>query len=120
MAPASDHYPIYVNASPTPRPRASKRHFRYENAWHLEPGFKDLVTTSWQEYSTHTIIPKLASCAEDVSVWQKSYCNKLKNDIADCCKQLQETRLGSTGEEQVRMFELRKRMQRLLSQDDAY
>ena len=119
-APASDHYPIYVNVAPTPRPYVSKRHFRYENAWHLEPGFKDLVTNSWQEYSSHTIIPKLSSCAEDMSVWRKSHFHKLKTDIEDCPKQLQETQLGSSGEDQVRMFELRKRMQRLLSQDDAY
>ena len=110
VAPASEHYPIFVNVAPTPRPCAFKRYFRYENVWHLEPGFKDPVTNSWQEYSTHTIIPKLASCAEDMSVWKKSHCNKLKNDIADCCKQLQETQLGSSGEDQVCMFELRKRM----------
>jgi len=86
VAPASNHYLIYVNVAPTPRMRASKRHFRYENVWHLEPGFKELVTNSWQEYSTHNIIPKLASCAEDMSVWKKSHCHKLKIDIADCCK----------------------------------
>ncbi|XP_039687912.1 uncharacterized protein [Medicago truncatula] len=49
------------------------------------------------EYSTHTIIPKLSSCAEDMSVWKKSHCHKLKTDIEDCRKQLQETRLGSAG-----------------------
>jgi len=65
VALASDHYPIYVNVAPTPWPIVSKRHFRYENAWHLEPGFKDLVTNSWQEHSNHTIIPKLSSCAEE-------------------------------------------------------
>jgi hypothetical protein len=41
VAPASDHYPILLNCSPTPRPQVYKRNFRYENAWHLEPGFKD-------------------------------------------------------------------------------
>jgi len=120
VAPASDHYPIYLNVAPTPRPYASKHNFCYENVWHLEPGFKDRVTNSWQEHSTRNIISKLSSCAEDMSVRRKSYCHKLKIDIEDCRKQLQETRLGSSGEDQVRMFELRKRMQRLLSQDDAY
>jgi len=109
-----------VKVAPTPRPYASKRNFRYENVWHLEPGFKDLVTNSWQEHSIHNIIPKLSSCAEDITVWRKSHCHKLKVDIEDCRKQLQETRVGSSSEDQVRMFELRKRMQRLLSQDDAY
>jgi len=88
VAPASDHYPIYVNVAPSPRPYASKRNFQYENAWHLEPGFKDFVTNSWQEHSLNNIIPKLSSCVEDMSVWRKSHCHKLKIDIEDCRKQL--------------------------------
>ena len=120
VAPASDHYPILVNVAPTPRLQVHKRHFRCENAWHLEPGFKELVTNSWQDYSTSTLIPKLSSCAEDMWVWKKTHCHKLKTDIEACRQQLQETRLGATGEDQVRMLELRKRMQQLLSQDDAY
>jgi hypothetical protein len=120
VAPASDHYPIYVNLVPTPRTHTYKRNFNYENVWHLEPDFKELVTNSWQEHTTHTLISKLSSCAEDMSVWRKTHCHKLKKDIKECRKQLQETRLASCGEEQIRMFELRKRMQRLLSQDDAY
>jgi len=111
VAPASDHYPIHVTVAPTPRHYVSKRNFRYENAWHLEPGFQDFVTNSWQEHSLHNIIPKLSYCAEDMSVWRKSHCHKLKIDIEDCRKRLQETRVRSSGEDQVRMFELRKRMQ---------
>ena len=53
-------------------------------------------------------------------VWKKTHCHKLKKDIEVCRKQLQETRLGAIGEDQVHMLELRKRMQRLLSKDDAY
>jgi len=55
-----------------------------------------------------------------MSVWKKSHCHKLKNDIDDCRKQLQETRLGSSDEDQVHMFELTKRMQKLLSQAADY
>jgi hypothetical protein len=53
-------------------------------------------------------------------VWKKSHYHKLKKYIEDCSKQLQETRLVSPGQDQTRIFELRKRMMRLLSQDDAY
>ena len=120
VAPTFDHYPILVNIAPTPRTQIHKRHFRYENVWHLEPGFKDLVTNSWQEYSSSTLLPKLSSCAEDIWVWKKSHCHRLKKDIEACRQQLHETRLGASGEDQVRMLELRRRMQRLLSQDDAY
>ena len=115
VAPTYDHYPILLNQSPMPRPHHHQRHFHYENAWHLEPGFKELVTNSWQVYTTNAFIPKLSSCADDMSVWKKSHCHKIKSDIEDCRKQLQSTRLSSSGEDQVRMFEFRKRMHRLLS-----
>jgi len=65
-------------------------------------------------------MPKLSSCAEDIWMWKKHHCHKLKTDIEDCCKQMQDTRLQVSDEDQIRMIELRKRMQRLLSQEDAY
>jgi len=120
VAPASDHYPIWLECSPKPRPPQHKRHFRYENAWHLEPGFKELVTNSWQVHSTNTIILKLSSCAEDMSDWKKTHCHNLKRDIDNCRKEMHDTRLQVIGEDQFRMLELRNHMQRLLSQDDAY
>ncbi|XP_039687081.1 uncharacterized protein [Medicago truncatula] len=109
VEPASDHYPILT-----------RRNFRYKNAWHLEPGFKDMVTNSWQVYSHNSLIPKMSSCAEEMSVWSKAHCNKLKSEIEDCRWQLQTMRTHTSREEQVQMFELRKRMQRLLAQDDAF
>jgi len=120
VAPASDHYPILLRRIPMPRPHLNKRHFRYENAWHLEPGFKDMVTDSWQVYSSNPLIPKLSSCAEDMSAWSNAHCNKLKIDIEDCLCQMKNIRLNSSGDGQVHMFELRKRMHHLLAQDDAY
>jgi len=120
VAPSSDHYPILVTIAPTPRPRVHKRHFRYENAWHLEPGFTYLVTNSWQVYASIALAPKLSSCAEDMWVSKKSHCHKLKKDIEACRQQLHDIQIGASGEDQGRILELRNRMQRLLSQDDAY
>jgi len=71
VAPTSDHYPILLKCSPKPRPIHHARDFKYENAWHLEPGFKELVTNSWQVHSTHTIIPKMLAFAEDMFDWKK-------------------------------------------------
>jgi len=88
VAPASDHYPILVNVAPTPRLQVPKRHFRYENVWQLEPGFKDLVTNSWQDYSTSTLIPKLSSCAEECGRGKNTHCHKLKRDIENCPKMM--------------------------------
>nr|ABD33242.1 Hemopexin, related [Medicago truncatula] len=103
VAPASDHYPILLNRT-VPHPHLNKRHFRYENAWHLEPGFKDLVTDSWLVYSSNPLIPKLSSCAEDMSAWSKAHCNKLKIDIEDCRRQMKNIRLNSSGDAKFRCF----------------
>jgi len=107
VAPASDHYPILLKCSPTPRPQYHKRNFHYENVWHLEPGFKDLVTNSWQVYSSHTLVLKLSECAEDMSIWRKTHCRQVKIEIEDCRRQLHNTQLVSSGVDQVRMFEFR-------------
>jgi len=120
VAPASDHYPILLQCSPRPRPTYHRRHFRYENAWHLESGFTDLVTNSWQVHSNNALIPKLSSCAAEMTIWKKTHCHKLKSAIEECRRHMQDTRLQAPGEDQGHMLELRKRMQRLLSQDDAY
>jgi hypothetical protein len=65
-------------------------------------------------------MPKLSLCADDMWEWKRHHCNKIKRDIEDCRKEMQDIRLHVTGEDQNRMLELRKRMQRLLAQDDAY
>jgi len=111
VAPASDHYPILVNVAPIPRPHVHKRHFRYENAWQLEPGFKELVTNSWQNHLASTLMPKLSLCAEDVWERKKNHCHKLKTDIEECRRQMQDTRLQASREDQIHITELRKRMQ---------
>ena len=81
-------------------------------------GFKKMVTNSWQVYSSNPLIPKLSMCTEDMSVQSKSHCHKLKSDIEDCRRKLQNTWLNSSSEEHIRIFELRKQVQRLLSRDE--
>jgi len=98
VVPTSDHYPILLNCRPIPRHHLNKRHFQYENAWHLEPGFKDMVTNSWQVYSNNSIMPKMSSCAKEMVVWSKAHCHKLKSKIEDCRRQLHNMRTTSSGE----------------------
>ena len=120
VASTSDHYPILLNRSPISRPHLRHRNFCYENAWHIEPGFRELVTDSWHMYEHENIIPKLASCVEDVSSWSKDHCRKLKIDIAYCRCEMHNIWLNGAGDSQTQLLEARKRMNRLLAQDDAY
>ena len=102
------------------RPHLHKCNFRYENAWFSEPGFKELVTDAWQMQNTVSVMPKMVSCAADMLVWSREHCNKLKIDIEECRRQIQNSGLNSTGSGQDQIVILRKKMSRLLSRDDAY
>lgn len=119
-APASDHYSMLLHRCYMPRVTHSQRKFRYENAWQLEPGFHEMVTDSWNMNLSCPIIPKLAACADDISLWSRHHCKKLKTDIEDCSRQLKLLRDNNAGAAQTQVLEVRKKMQRLLAQDDAY
>lgn len=120
VAPASNHYPIVLSRNPVPRPQFHKRNFRYENAWQLEPGFKDFVTDSWNQRVDCPLIPRLNACAEDMTGWSRDHCRKLKIDIEECRRQLHNIQVNIFGEGHVQIVEIRKRMVRLLAQDDAF
>lgn len=120
VAPVSDHYPILLNRNPVPRPYLRHRNFRYENAWHIEPGFKDFVTNSWNMQDHVNIIPKLSACAGDMTSWSKDHCSKLKIDIAECRREMDNIKLNISGDRQNQLLEARRKMNRLLAQDDSY
>jgi hypothetical protein len=64
-------------------------------------------------------MPRLASCAGDIKSWSKNHCRKLKIDIEECRKEMHNIRLNGAGDSQSKLLEVRKRMNRLLAQDDA-
>jgi len=109
VAPVSDHYPILLTRVPIVRPRRTRKNFRFENAWRMEPSLEDVVQARWQNpvegdiitkleepsledvvqarWQNHVegdIITKLEGCAEDLQHWTKTNCNKLKNDMEEC------------------------------------
>lgn len=53
-------------------------------------------------------------------VWSRDHCNRPKLDIKDCRRQIQNVQLNSYGPSQESLLSLRKKMSRLLSQEDAY
>lgn len=75
---------------------------------------------TWKMQNAVSVMPKMAACAADMVVWGRERCNKLKIDIEECRRQIQNSRLNSTGARQDQIVNLRKKMSRLLSQDDAY
>lgn len=69
---------------------------------------------------TDSIVSKLSACADDILVWTNTHCRKLKSEIEDCHRQLQLLRGNNAGSMQSELLEMRKKIQRLLTQDDAY
>jgi hypothetical protein len=45
-----------------------RRKLRFENAWKVEPGFDDMVHTSWNMATGDSVLPRLNRCAEDMQV----------------------------------------------------
>jgi hypothetical protein len=76
-APASDHYPIFLECSPVVRPHPNRRNFRFENAWKFEPGFNDFFTERWTTSGNDSVVTHLNRCAGDLSDWSRTHCNKL-------------------------------------------
>lgn len=120
VAPTLDHYPIMLNRTPVVRPHLTKRNFRFENAWKLEPGFNKMVKECWHTYSEAFLLPRQHRCAEEMVEWSKHNCKKLKLEIEECRHKLNLARSSCTSEEQLQLTVLHKRMNRLLAQDDAY
>ena len=57
---ASDHAPLYIQLEPEVRGNPRRRPFRFEAAWLSHPGFKELLSSSWQrEISTPEALKKL-------------------------------------------------------------
>jgi hypothetical protein len=53
-------------------------------------------------------------------LWSRNHCKKLKADIEDCQRKLNFLRNNNKGSMQAQLLEVRKKMQRLLAQVDAY
>jgi hypothetical protein len=119
-APSSDHFPILLERTPVVRPTRIKRTFKFENAWRIEEGVNEVVKDSWQSNSGSDVIHKLSACAEDLSQWSKSHCNKLRIDIEVCRKELNRSRGVGGIQDELHFETLRKKLDHLLIQDDMY
>lgn len=71
------------------------------------------MTNAWHEHNAHYVMPKF-------SHWSREHCNKIKSDIEECRRQIQNVRNNSTRYNQEEVVRLRKKMRRLLSQENAY
>jgi hypothetical protein len=120
IAPASDHYPIFLECSPVVRSYTNRRTFRFENAWKIELGFNEFFVDRWNASGSDSVVTRLDRCAGDLSDWSRTNCNKIKKDIVTCRQHLAHLRSNLTGTNQEQLAEVRRKMSQLMLQDDVY
>jgi hypothetical protein len=120
VAPASDHYPIFLECSPIARPHHIQRNFRFKNAWKLEPGFNDFFTESWTNSGNDSVVSRLDRCAGDLSDWSRTHCHKIRKAIATCRQRLTYLRNNFTGTNQDQIAAVSRNLSQLMLQDDVY
>jgi hypothetical protein len=120
VAPSSDHFAILLERAPVQRPYRGRKTFKFEIAWMVEEGLNEVVQNSWQLNAGNNVMSKLSACAEELTHWSKSHCNKLRIDIEDCRKELNRCRGNAGVENEIHFEALRKKMTQLLVQDDMY
>lgn len=84
VAPSSYHFPILLDRTLVAWSHRIKRSFKFENAWRIEDGLNEVVHNSWLRSAGNNVINKLSACAEDMTHWSKTHCNKLQINIEKC------------------------------------
>jgi exonuclease III len=77
VAPASNHYLIFLECSPTLQPQPNHRYFHFENAWRFEPGFNDFFNEKWISSGNDSVVSRLNCCADDLPDWSRTHVTKL-------------------------------------------
>lgn len=79
----SDHSPILL----VPKKDEifnRKRHFKFENAWLLEPLCKVLVDDGWRENEMADIQAKVKCCSDKLAIWGKEITGNFSDRIKEC------------------------------------
>jgi hypothetical protein len=120
IAPSSNKYPILVERTSVQRPYRGRKSFKFENAWRLEEGLNEMVQNSWLNQTGNNVISKLNACADELTHWSKTHCNRLRIDIEECKKEMSQCRGNARMENEFNFESLRRRTTQLLVQDDLY
>jgi hypothetical protein len=79
-----------------------------------------MMQDSWLMNNEHSVIERLHKCASDLTSWSHEHSNTIRKDIVDCKRHLENYCSFHVEVNQNQLLDLRKKMQRLLMQDDAY
>jgi hypothetical protein len=74
---SSDHAPLILSLKKIPKRKKGNKHFRYEAAWALEDGCKEVIATVWgqeqmQPLGWDRLNHKLNACMQKISLWKET------------------------------------------------
>lgn len=101
-----------------PLEEKNTRHFKFENAWLVEPEFVPFVEQRWQTYGNSCISQKLDKCADDLNRWDKENNQPIRKEIEKCRKKLKKARMQVCSRNINYFNVLRRRLDTLLVKDD--
>jgi hypothetical protein len=119
-ATSSDHYPLWLVCNPIRSNSNVPRHFKFENAWLVEPAFEDYVRNCWYSSAELDIVNKLDHCAQDMLKWSKQNFHSLRREIDWHHRQLERLRDHVDSSNVQQFNNLKKKLSSLLTQDDIF
>jgi hypothetical protein len=74
---SSDHAPLILSLKKIPKRKKGNKRFRYEAAWALEDGCKEVIATVWgqeqmQPLGWDRLNHKLNACMQKISLWKET------------------------------------------------
>ncbi|KAJ8771487.1 hypothetical protein K2173_026664 [Erythroxylum novogranatense] len=99
----SDHNPIKLFAS-VALPVKRIHRFKFENAWLLDNGFRDVVSDAWSRDRTIGVLDKITACSAALIAWQNSQDHNFKSRIASLKKRIDAARRANVEDMLVTLF----------------
>ncbi|XP_058742674.1 uncharacterized protein LOC131615213 [Vicia villosa] len=120
-ATTSDHYPIFLCCDPPSAHVTTRKVFRFENAWLMEPGFSDFVHEQWLRHGEDydSIMKKLEACGDSLLHWSKNNSNKTRIDIESISRKLNIVRQHVEGDNFNYFTALKHRLNSLLKKPSS-
>ncbi|GAU39464.1 hypothetical protein TSUD_158950 [Trifolium subterraneum] len=117
---ASDHYPLLLSWECKTDLTLFPKQFKFEQAWLLEPNFKQFVHQQWNSSEHQTVTQKLKNCADEMSKWSAENCHKTRKEIEKYRRKLELVR-NHVDETNFHYYnEIRKKLDFLLVKDDLF
>ncbi|KAL8104292.1 hypothetical protein AgCh_028495 [Apium graveolens] len=89
----SDHSPILLVPQVISKVKAPY-HFKFENAWMIEPMCEVIVRDGWSSDNEANILQKIRTCSHSLAIWGREITGNFGNRIKSCKVEMKQFRGG--------------------------